>query len=160
MIVSCPCCLHEERWHGAERTVTVEGGRRRPEGHPQLVAWNTLKEHLGRADRPAVGPCPACGQPLIAEGPLAPVPWTLTVPGGALVVTDRVTADGAEVAVEVVDQRVQAAFGERLEAGSTAVKGAMILPMFAPILLWPVMIFVALWILVNAMRAGMAGISP
>lgn len=156
MTVSCPCCLREERWRGEERVVVTAGGKRRPEGPPELAAWDTALASL-RGGPVVVGRCPACDQPLVAAAPARRAPWTVPLPGGPLVVLDRVTADGVELSADEADRRVRAAFPHGGSAGRTAVQGAMILPMFAPIVMWPVALFVAMWILFNAMWAGMNG---
>jgi len=69
--VRCPACHRVETWdaepepHRVE--VRLEGGSRRPIDPLPLAAWTTLAGTLRSPRQQAFGPCPACGQPLVAH---------------------------------------------------------------------------------------------
>jgi hypothetical protein len=68
--------------------VVAAGGQRRPPGAPQRAAWETLAASLRGELPPVVGVCPACGQPMVGEGPRGS--YTIPVEGGAV----ELRADG------------------------------------------------------------------
>lgn len=129
MIVVCRTCHREERWD-EERSVLLEGGKRRSSTHPVHAAWQTLKE-ARESGRVACGEC-ICGQPLIGNVPL--VPWTLSLPDGDYVVTDVITGPEGVVSVDDFDAAVDTAYGPRFLDGADPVGTTVHLMLMAPFL--------------------------
>ena len=140
--IHCLSCLRAEDWSGEQRTVVVEGGRRKPAEHPQLAAWNTVKASLRGEIGPVVGPCPACDQPLVADGDLPAHPWTVELPDGPVQVhsADQIPA---------LEPKLKAAFAEKIRPVEAVFGGAVLTAMTAPVLLWATAFFIVMWFLYN-----------
>ncbi len=138
--VRCPSCHRQERWQGGTREVVVEGGSRRPAGHPHLVAWNTLRAAIRGESGPVVGSCPGCEQPLVALGGDLPwAMWTLTTPTGTVVVREGKLPLGSTV--DQLDAQLTEAWGERFRLGEVRpglalFQGGLMTLMLVPLVVW------------------------
>ncbi len=133
-------------------TVLAEGGARRPAVHPELAAWRVVRASLHGQDGVVVGPCPACGQPLVADGPAERAPWTVRVPTGDVVIG----ADGqiAGLSLAQADERVVAAYPTGfvladVKPGVALFQGSLLTLMLFPLLVWVAAAFIVVLFLAN-----------
>lgn len=148
--LSCPACLYTAtRTPGAPDVVVQPGGVRRASGHPSLAAWRRLHAARSGTGASVVGPCPKCGQPLLTDEAAAPHPaWTLDTPLGAFQVNETIThPDGTVLSDAEASELLEDLLRKRMViAPFSFVLQSIFLTMgLAPILLWLVATFVALW---------------
>ncbi len=139
-MIRCRVCYRTEKWAEGSREVVVEGGGRKPAGHPSLVAWRTVRDALSGETGPVVGACAACGQPMVAEGQEAAwVDWPLETPDGTLMIRDGVLPAGSDIAT--LDARMEEAWAERLrladiKPGQAMFTGGLMTLLMVPVAVW------------------------
>ena len=137
--VHCSVCHRLEEWTEEGRRVLTEGGGRRPAGDPRGAAWDTI-ERAWAQGRTIVGPCPACGQPLMGPAHIPAAGWVLDFPGGALTVGDdqSVTGPQGPLSVEearayVLEQTAPPSWLRRVRPARSAAQAMMITSVLGPL---------------------------
>ncbi len=123
-----------------------EGGQRKPALHPELSAWNTVRDSLAGKTGPVVAAC-ICGQPLLAEGDLPATSWTTTLP-------DAVVSVEAGADIADLDKRVNAAYREPFRPFLRLFEVVLMWQIVFPIALWAMLLSTVLWILYNVFLGG------
>jgi hypothetical protein len=146
--VHCPSCHHRAVWWTNDGLIEVVeviqvGGSRQPTTHPTLAAWRTWRASRVGELGPVVGACPACAQPLIADGPGLPAapPWTLESAAGPFTVSAAALLgpSGQPVADAFVeatlDRELRARFTDQLDS-SLIFAGFLLMIFGAVALFW------------------------
>ena len=156
----CPACLSTATHTDDAPDVVVQiGGTRRASGHPSLAAWRRLHAARSGTGPSVVGPCPKCAQPLTTDAKEAPhPPWALDTPLGSFQVAEEVThPDGSVLSDAQASEVLEDLLRERIViAPAHFVLQSVFLTMgLAPLLLWLVATFVALWMLTQMAQGNL-----
>ena len=107
--VRCAACKRVEEWEGGHRSVRLEGGARRPAEPGPLAAWRTIADAHDRGAK-VVGPCPACGQPLVSAAPEAVGgAYVIDLPGPDILFDDGFVGPDGAMGREAALTRIKAA---------------------------------------------------
>jgi hypothetical protein len=142
--VRCSVCHREERWSDGHVEVVLEGGVRQPALDPPRAAFETWAASLRGELGPVAGTCDACGQPLIADGPVpdaAPHRLALPVGGWLEIGPGGVRGPEGPVPLDEALAEVQRAFPDgfvlsRVRPGLALFQGSLLTFMLAPFVLW------------------------
>lgn len=106
----------------------LEGGGRRP-GEPARFAWEVLRAS------PSAGRCPACGMPMLGDGPV--VPYRIELPEGFLVVGEHLEGPAGPLTVVEAERLVDDQLPLRGSGGAGALAFSSLAVAFVGILgLW------------------------
>lgn len=112
-------------------TVVAPGGHRRPAEPEGIASWRIVRAAI-EGGPAVIGPCPACGLPMIGDpGPSAT--WTIALPDGVITIADGlITGPSGPLSLDEAEQAIESALEDTKSLGKTAYQTAM----FSWIIVW------------------------
>ena len=136
--VRCLACFRTEQWGPSAREVTFAGGMRKLQIPATLHQWRVAAK-CAAGEGVIVGPCPACAQPMVANGPWEPVRWEIAGEPQLVVLGATITDRGHPADKAAIGARLEAEHRARLRIPrptELAVSGFMVFAIVGMLAMW------------------------